>query len=69
MLPLVKADQADVVEGPHAVADHDTAGPTAHVARTPRAQRVLLFVGIWTVHPRGTPVLPMGDGRTITPLK
>ena len=45
MLPLVIADQADVVEGPHAVAYHNTAGSTAHITRASRAERVLFSSG------------------------
>ena len=61
MLPLGKAHGADVVKRPHAVAYHDTAGLAWHVASASRAERVLLFVGIRTVHPMGT--LSIAEGR------
>jgi hypothetical protein len=44
MLPLVKADHADVVEGPHAVPYHDTAGFARHAAGASRAERMVRLV-------------------------
>jgi hypothetical protein len=44
MLPLAKTDHADVVEGPHAVADHDTAGLALHGVSASRAEGMVRMV-------------------------